>query len=58
MSLKDLKLIEFILKMIEMGIDSLKIEGCMKLIYYVVIVVSVYCKVIDVYCVDLDNFVI
>lgn len=44
--------------MIELGIDSLKIEGCMKLIYYIVIVVSVYCKVIDVYCVDFENFVI
>lgn len=40
----------------DIGVDLLKIEGCMKLIYYIVIVVLVYCKVIDVYVVDFDNF--
>jgi U32 family peptidase len=58
MSPKDLKLIESIPKMIEMGIDSLKIEGRMKSIHYVATVVSVYRKVIDAYCEDPDNFVI
>lgn len=58
MSPKDLKLIESIPKMIEMGIDSLKIEGRMKSIHYVATVVSVYRKVIDAYCADPDNFVI
>jgi U32 family peptidase len=58
MSPKDLKLIESIPKMIELGIDSLKIEGRMKSIHYVATVVSVYRKVIDAYCEDPDNFVI
>ncbi|WGI63348.1 U32 family peptidase [Escherichia coli] len=58
MSPKDLKLIESIPQMIEMGIDSLKIEGRMKSIHYVATVVSVYRKVIDAYCADPDNFVI
>ncbi|PLR78057.1 collagenase-like protease [Bacillus sp. V3-13] len=58
MSPKDLKLIESIPKMIELGIDSLKIEGRMKSIHYVATVVSVYRKVIDAYCADPDNFTI
>ncbi|MGG0716388.1 U32 family peptidase [Robertmurraya massiliosenegalensis] len=56
MSPKDLKLIESIPRMIEIGIDSLKIEGRMKSIHYVATVVSVYRKVIDAYCADPDNF--
>lgn len=56
MSPKDLNLIESIPKMIELGIDSLKIEGRMKSIHYVATVVSVYRKVIDAYCADPDNF--
>jgi len=58
MSPKDLKLIESIPRMIELGIDSLKIEGRMKSIHYVATVVSVYRKVIDAYCADPENFVI
>jgi len=58
MSPKDLNLIESIGKMIEIGVDSLKIEGRMKSIHYVATVVSVYRKVIDAYCADPDNFVI
>ncbi|RLQ98130.1 peptidase U32 family protein [Falsibacillus albus] len=58
MSPKDLKLVESIPKMIDLGIDSLKIEGRMKSIHYVATVVSVYRKVIDAYCADPDNFVI
>lgn len=57
MSPKDLKLIEAIPQMIEMGIDSLKVEGRMKSIHYVATVVQVYRKVIDAYCADPDNFV-
>lgn len=56
MSPKDLKLIESIPRMIEIGIDSLKIEGRMKSIHYVATVVSVYRKVIDAYCADPDHF--
>lgn len=57
MSPMDLNLIHSIPKMIEIGIDSLKIEGRMKSIHYVATVVSVYRKIIDVYCADPDNFV-
>ncbi|TQE91822.1 peptidase U32 family protein [Ureibacillus terrenus] len=56
MSPKDLKLIESIPHMIELGIDSLKVEGRMKSIHYVATVISVYRKVIDSYCADPENF--
>ena len=58
MSPKDLNLIQAIPQMIEIGIDSLKIEGRMKSIHYIATVVSVYRKVIDAYCADPENFVI
>jgi putative protease len=58
MSPKDLNLLLSIPKMIEVGIDSLKIEGRMKSIHYIATVVSVYRKVIDAYCDDPDNFAI
>lgn len=58
MSPKDLNLIQAIPQMIELGIDSLKIEGRMKSIHYIATVVSVYRKVIDAYCADPNNFVI
>ncbi|WP_100398261.1 peptidase U32 family protein [Bacillus sp. FJAT-44742] len=56
MSPKDLNLIQSIPKVIEAGIDSLKVEGRMKSIHYVATVASVYRKVIDAYCADPDNF--
>lgn len=56
MSPKDLNLVESIPKLVEAGIDSLKIEGRMKSIHYVATVVSVYRKVIDAYCQDPDHF--
>lgn len=56
MSPKDLKLVESIPHMIELGIDSLKVEGRMKSIHYVATVISVYRKVIDSYCADPENF--
>jgi putative protease len=58
MSPKDLNLIQSIPRMIEIGIDSLKIEGRMKSIHYIATVVSVYRKVIDAYCADPEHFVI
>lgn len=58
MSPKDLNLIESIPKIIELGIDSLKVEGRMKSIHYIATVVTVYRKVMDAYCADPDNFVI
>lgn len=56
MSPKDLNLLEGIPRLIEAGIDSLKVEGRMKSIHYVATVTSVYRKVIDAYCADPDNF--
>jgi len=43
----DLNLLEHIDKLIEAGIDSLKIEGRAKSIYYVAVVVRAYRKVLD-----------
>lgn len=56
MSPKDLKLIESIPQMMDIGVDSLKIEGRMKSIHYIATVVSVYRKVIDAYAAYPDNF--
>ncbi len=56
MSPKDLNLFKSIPDMIEMGIDSLKIEGRMKSIHYVATVVGTYRKLIDLYCADPDHF--
>lgn len=58
MSPKDLNLIESIPKIIELGIDSMKVEGRMKSIHYIATVVTVYRKVMDAYCADPENFVI
>lgn len=58
MSPKDLRLLQSIPGLIELGIDSLKIEGRMKSIHYVATVVGVYRKVIDAYCADPENFAI
>lgn len=57
MSSKDLNSLPFLPELIELGIDSFKIEGRMKSIHYVATVVSVYRRVIDSYCADPDNFV-
>jgi len=57
MSPKDLSLLERIPEMIEMGIDSFKIEGRMKSIHYIATAVSTYRKLIDLYCENPDNFV-
>lgn len=47
MSSKDLLAFEFIPKMIEAGVASLKIEGRMKSAYYIATVVKTYRKLID-----------
>ena len=57
MSSKDMCLIGQIDKLIELGVDSFKIEGRMKSIHYIATVVSTYRKLIDAYCADPDNFV-
>ncbi len=46
---KDLSMLKVLGSMLEAGIDSLKIEGRMRSIYYIATVVSVYRKVIDNY---------
>ncbi len=56
MSSKDMSLVNNITSLIELGIDSFKIEGRMKSLHYIATVVSTYRKLIDDYCNDPDNF--
>ncbi len=56
MSSKDMALIDHIGELIELGVDSFKIEGRMKSLHYIATVVSTYRKLIDAYCEDPDNF--
>lgn len=53
---KDLSLLEYIPDMINQGIDSFKIEGRMRSIYYIATVVSIYRNVIDNYCSNKENY--
>ncbi len=46
---KDLMAVEYIPKLIDLGIASLKIEGRMKSSYYIATVVKCYRKIIDLY---------
>ena len=55
-SSKDLCLIKEIPEIINMGIDSLKIEGRLKTEYYIASVINVYRNAIDDYMKDLDNY--
>jgi putative protease len=57
MSSKDMALLDYIPTLIEMGIDSFKIEGRMKSLHYIATVVSVYRKLIDAYCDYPDTFI-
>lgn len=56
MNSKDLCLIEYIDKMIEAGVYSLKIEGRMKSAYYVAAVVKAYRQAVDAYLEDPENY--
>ena len=58
MSSKDMSLINHLPELIELGVDSFKIEGRMKSLHYIATVVSTYRKLIDDYCSDPDNFVL
>lgn len=58
MSAKDLCMIEHLPDLIDVGIDSFKIEGRMKSIHYVATVVNVYRQAIDAYMLDPENFVL
>lgn len=53
---KDLSLITKLKDLIELGVESFKIEGRMRSIYYISTVVSVYRKAIDRYFLDPDNY--
>ena len=55
-SSKDLCLIKEIPEIIDMGIDSLKIEGRLKTEYYVASIVNVYRNAIDDYKKDPENY--
>jgi len=50
MSSKDLQTVRHISDLIDMGVDSLKIEGRMKSIHYIATVVSTYRRLIDSIC--------
>lgn len=52
LSTKDLNTLEHLGKLIDIGVDSLKIEGRMKRPEYVYLIVSLYRKAIDDYCKD------
>lgn len=53
---KDLRLIEYIPDLVEIGVDSLKIEGRMKSSYYVATVVRAYRQALDLYADDPKNY--
>lgn len=55
-SSKDMCLIKEIPEIIEMGVDSLKIEGRLKTEYYLASVVNVYRNAIDDYMKDPENY--
>jgi putative protease len=53
---KDLSLLKYIPNMIEDGIDSFKIEGRMRSIYYIATILNVYRRAIDSYFLDKENY--
>jgi U32 family peptidase len=53
---KDLCMIEHIPELVQSGIDSLKVEGRMKSVYYVAVVTKIYREAIDTYCRDPKNY--
>ncbi|MBB3109960.1 putative protease [Paenibacillus phyllosphaerae] len=56
MGSKDLCMLENIPDLIEVGVDSFKIEGRMKSLHYVATVVHAYRRAIDAYMADPDNY--
>ncbi|MFD0588231.1 U32 family peptidase [Paenibacillus sp. GCM10027627] len=56
MGSKDLCMIQYLPELIEVGVDSFKIEGRMKSIHYVATVVNVYRQAIDAYFADPEGF--
>jgi U32 family peptidase len=53
---KDLCLIEHLPELVQSGVDSLKIEGRMKGIYYAASVIRIYRAALDSYCADPENY--
>ena len=53
---KDLSLIKYIPELIKVGVDSLKIEGRMRSLYYIATVVKVYREVIDNFWNNPDSY--
>lgn len=53
---KDLSLAPYIPDMIELGVDSFKIEGRMRSVYYIATIVDTYRKIIDSYCNDPEHY--
>lgn len=56
MSAKDMDTLNYLPKILELGVDSLKVEGRMKTYHYVATVTKVYRQAIDSYYQDPDNF--
>jgi len=56
MGSKDLCMIEHLPELIEVGVDSFKIEGRMKSLHYVATVVNVYRQAIDAYFEDPEGY--
>ncbi|QAY65210.1 peptidase U32 family protein [Paenibacillus protaetiae] len=56
MGSKDLCMINHLPELIDVGLDSFKIEGRMKSIHYVATVVNVYRQAIDAYFADPDHY--
>lgn len=53
---KDLSMLLYIPELIDLKVNSFKIEGRMRSLYYIATVVSIYRKVIDEYCNDKKNY--
>ncbi len=58
MSSKDLSMVEHVPDLLNLGVESLKIEGRMKSIHYVATVVNVYRKIIDEYKQNPNNYIL
>ena len=53
---KDLSLLKYIPDMVDIGVNSFKIEGRMRSLYYVATIVDIYRRVIDEYCNNPNNY--
>lgn len=53
---KDLSMAECLPELIDLGVDSLKIEGRMRSVYYIATVVNIYRKLIDNYCNNKEHY--